>query len=223
MRADVPRAAHLLIGCSVPLLSFNYPLHRLNGSGPLQLHLLDDDPEEWRELLPLLYPRMNVPRLSWVRSEVGPHGKQQVVCRSSGWCSRCMHAHMVIAPAPRSSTLAFLPPPSCLCRPFPCTIAPTPPRPPLSQVEVRRVVGIAHKYDITLVLGACERFLNGDGDKVAPAELSAHRADPNYVLAWLEVRAMRAWRPCCGRRRRAKGASRAYLQTHPTREEALRA
>ncbi|KAG2435650.1 hypothetical protein HXX76_006852 [Chlamydomonas incerta] len=87
-------------------------------AGPLQLRL-DDDPEEWRSVLPLLYPRMDVPRLSWE--------------------------------------------------------------------EVRRVVGIAHKYDMKLVLGACERFLNGDGDKAAPAELSAHPADPNYVLTWLEI------------------------------------
>ncbi|KAG2453792.1 hypothetical protein HYH02_002001 [Chlamydomonas schloesseri] len=86
--------------------------------GPLQLHL-EDDPEEWKEVLPLLYPRMSVPRLTWV--------------------------------------------------------------------EVRRVLGIAHKYDIQLVLKACELFLNGDGQRVEPAQLSAQPADPNYVLTWLEI------------------------------------
>ncbi|PNH12262.1 hypothetical protein TSOC_000865 [Tetrabaena socialis] len=74
--------------------------------------LVEDEPEEWRDLLPLIYPRMSTPRLTWMM--------------------------------------------------------------------VRRVLRLAHKFDIPLVLKACESFL-------ASMPLSASKADPNYVLHWLQV------------------------------------
>ncbi|PNW72142.1 hypothetical protein CHLRE_16g680800v5 [Chlamydomonas reinhardtii] len=54
----------------------------------------------------------------------------------------------------------------------------SPPR--LDWTELRRVVAITKKYEIRLLRHACERFLE-------EAQLSAHSADPNYVLTWLLV------------------------------------
>lgn len=53
------------------------------------------------------------------------------------------------------------------------------------QTELRRVVAITKKYEIRLLRHACERFLE-------EAQLSAHSADPNYVLTWLLVGGARA-------------------------------
>ncbi|KAG2453791.1 hypothetical protein HYH02_002000 [Chlamydomonas schloesseri] len=79
---------------------------------PLQQLHLDDNPRDWEVVLPLLYPRMSVPRMSWG--------------------------------------------------------------------EARQVITIARRYDIRVLLRACEQFLDA-------AQLSAHPADPNYVLAWLQI------------------------------------
>ncbi len=42
---------------------------------------------------------------------------------------------------------------------------------------------LAHKYDIPLVLRACEAFLAAEDT----APLSAQAGEPHYVLDWLEV------------------------------------
>lgn len=50
------------------------------------------------------------------------------------------------------------------------------------QTQVKSVLGIAHKYDMRRLLGACRRFL------LEPKNVfSACRGQPNYLLAWLEV------------------------------------
>ncbi|EFJ49582.1 hypothetical protein VOLCADRAFT_89942 [Volvox carteri f. nagariensis] len=149
------------------------------GTHPALLRLqLDDAPQGWRAILPMLYPRMSAPPLTWLTTTQPKHIHIAKVAVELKADVRLVIgiAHKYDIPLVLQANLVL----ACL---HPLVNSSDPPKNRSSQSSASLPSQVVLAAVATTPAAACEQFLLGERD----APLSYKRSDPNYVLYWLEI------------------------------------